>query len=85
MSGSPLVGPRGLGVPGAGPSSDRTPQQLPERRVDELVVGFVDADAGEVAVDGVDDPDLVRYEDSFRLCYVRGPERIIVMLSEQLR
>ncbi|MFD3993452.1 VOC family protein [Streptomyces sp. NPDC058583] len=28
--------------------------------------------------------DLVRYEDSFRLCYVRGPEGIIVGLAEQL-
>jgi hypothetical protein len=26
----------------------------------------------------------VRYADSYRLCYVRGPEGIIVMLAEQL-
>ncbi|TQJ22486.1 hypothetical protein FBZ33_2739 [Micromonospora sp. A202] len=26
-----------------------------------------------------------RYEDIFRLCYVRGPEGIIVGLAEQLR
>jgi hypothetical protein len=25
-----------------------------------------------------------RYEDKYRLCYVRGPEGIIVMLAEQL-
>ncbi|WP_338069445.1 VOC family protein [Specibacter cremeus] len=25
-----------------------------------------------------------RYDDSYRLCYVRGPEGIIVMLTEQL-
>jgi hypothetical protein len=25
-----------------------------------------------------------RYQDSYRLCYVRGPEGIIVMLAEQL-
>ena len=25
-----------------------------------------------------------RYEDSYRLCYVRGPEGIIVMLAEQV-
>jgi catechol 2,3-dioxygenase-like lactoylglutathione lyase family enzyme len=25
-----------------------------------------------------------RYEDSYRLCYVRGPEGIIVMLAEQI-
>jgi catechol 2,3-dioxygenase-like lactoylglutathione lyase family enzyme len=28
--------------------------------------------------------ELVRYEDSYRLCYVRGPEDIIVGLAEQL-
>jgi hypothetical protein len=26
----------------------------------------------------------VQYEDSYRLCYVRGPEGIIVALAEQL-
>jgi len=25
-----------------------------------------------------------QYEDSYRLCYVRGPEGIIVALAEQL-
>lgn len=29
--------------------------------------------------------DLVRYEDSYRLCYLRGPAGIIVALAEQLR
>jgi catechol 2,3-dioxygenase-like lactoylglutathione lyase family enzyme len=28
--------------------------------------------------------DLAQYEDSYRLCYVRGPEGIIVALAEQL-
>ena len=28
--------------------------------------------------------EVVRYEDSYRLCCVRGPEGIIVMLSEEL-
>ena len=28
--------------------------------------------------------ELVRYQDSYRLCYVRGPEGIIVALAEQL-
>jgi catechol 2,3-dioxygenase-like lactoylglutathione lyase family enzyme len=27
--------------------------------------------------------EIVRYEDIYRLCYVRGPERIIVALAEQ--
>jgi catechol 2,3-dioxygenase-like lactoylglutathione lyase family enzyme len=29
--------------------------------------------------------ELVQYEDSYRLCYIRGPEGIIVGLAEQLR
>jgi catechol 2,3-dioxygenase-like lactoylglutathione lyase family enzyme len=29
--------------------------------------------------------EVVQYEDSYRLCYVRGPEGIIVALAEQLR
>jgi catechol 2,3-dioxygenase-like lactoylglutathione lyase family enzyme len=28
--------------------------------------------------------EVVRYEDSYRLCYVRGPEGIFVALAEQL-
>jgi catechol 2,3-dioxygenase-like lactoylglutathione lyase family enzyme len=28
--------------------------------------------------------ELVQYENSYRLCYVRGPEGIIVALAEQL-
>jgi hypothetical protein len=27
--------------------------------------------------------EVVRYEDAYRLCYVRGPEGIIVMLAER--
>ena len=27
---------------------------------------------------------VVRYEDAYLLCYVDGPERIIVMLAEEL-
>ncbi|HZB29740.1 MAG TPA: VOC family protein [Streptosporangiaceae bacterium] len=28
--------------------------------------------------------ELVRYEDSYRLCYIRGPEGVLVALAEQL-
>ena len=28
--------------------------------------------------------EVVRYEDSYRLCYIRGPEGIIVALAEEL-
>jgi catechol 2,3-dioxygenase-like lactoylglutathione lyase family enzyme len=29
--------------------------------------------------------EVAQYEDSYRLCYVRGPEGIIIALAEQLR
>jgi hypothetical protein len=28
--------------------------------------------------------EVERYEDSYRLCYIRGPEGIIVELAEQI-
>jgi hypothetical protein len=35
------------------------------------------------AVDDIDD--VAQYEDLYRLCYLRGPDGIIVALAEQLR
>ena len=29
--------------------------------------------------------EIVQYEDKYRLCYIRGPEGIIVALAQQLR
>jgi predicted enzyme related to lactoylglutathione lyase len=29
--------------------------------------------------------EVVQYEDTYRLCYIRGPEGIMVALAEQLR
>ena len=29
--------------------------------------------------------DVVQYEDSYRLCYIRGPEGVLVGLAEELR
>ena len=29
--------------------------------------------------------DVVQYEDEYRLCYVRGPERILIGLAQELR
>ena len=29
--------------------------------------------------------EVAQYEDRYRLCYVRGPEGIIIALAEQLR
>jgi catechol 2,3-dioxygenase-like lactoylglutathione lyase family enzyme len=28
--------------------------------------------------------EVVRYEDAYRLCYIRGPEGILIGLAEQL-
>ena len=45
--------------------------------IDSLVAGLR-ARGGELI------GELVRYEDSYRLCYVRGPEGIIIELAEPL-
>ena len=45
--------------------------------IDAVVTGL--QARGTELVGGVE-----RYEDSYRLCYVRGPEGIIVMLAERL-
>jgi predicted enzyme related to lactoylglutathione lyase len=29
--------------------------------------------------------EVVQYEDSYRLCYIRGPEGILIGLAEELR
>jgi catechol 2,3-dioxygenase-like lactoylglutathione lyase family enzyme len=29
--------------------------------------------------------DVVQYEDAYRLCYVRGPEGILIGLAQELR
>jgi predicted enzyme related to lactoylglutathione lyase len=28
--------------------------------------------------------EIVQYEDSYRLCYIRGPEQILIGLAEEL-
>jgi catechol 2,3-dioxygenase-like lactoylglutathione lyase family enzyme len=63
---------------------DAPPHTLGIRRI---AFGVDDIDA---AVAGLRDRgtqllgEVVRYGDSHRLCYVRGPEGIIVMLAEQI-
>jgi catechol 2,3-dioxygenase-like lactoylglutathione lyase family enzyme len=73
----------------APPAIRRTPEPAPVNALGYLRVMF--------AVDDIEDVlarlqahgaelvgELVTYEDSYRLCYVRGPEGIIVALAEQL-
>jgi catechol 2,3-dioxygenase-like lactoylglutathione lyase family enzyme len=45
--------------------------------IDAVVAGLRARGAGLVG-------ELERYEDSYRLCYVRGPEGIIIELAEQI-
>lgn len=52
-----------------------------------IAFGVDDVDAAvRTAVDGGAEllGDVVRYEDAYRICYLRGPEGIIVMLAERL-
>jgi hypothetical protein len=46
------------------------------------MLGSVSDRCQEVAVNQAGE--LMQYEDSYRLCYVRGREGIIVALAEQL-
>lgn len=45
--------------------------------IDATVAGLLDRGGTLIG-------EVVRFEDSYRLCYVRGPEGIIVMLAEEL-
>ena len=49
-----------------------------EGRWVDWVVGFEGADGAELV------GEVAQYEDKYRLCYVRGPEGIIVALAEEL-
>lgn len=52
-----------------------------------VAFGVDDVDAAvKAAIDGGAEllGDVVRYEDAYRICYLRGPEGIIVMLAEAL-
>ena len=73
----------------APPVIRRTPEPAPVNTLGYLRVMF--------AVDDIDDTvarlqamggelvgEIVRYEDVYRLCYMRGPEGILVGLAEQL-
>jgi catechol 2,3-dioxygenase-like lactoylglutathione lyase family enzyme len=46
--------------------------------IDDIVAGLRARDAELVG-------EVERYQDSYRLCYVRGPEGIIVELAERIR
>jgi catechol 2,3-dioxygenase-like lactoylglutathione lyase family enzyme len=63
---------------------DAPPNTLGIRRI-AFGVDDIDATVAGLRERGVQlVGEVVRYEDAYRLCYVRGPEGIIVMLAEQL-
>mgnify|MGYP002138548564 CR=1 FL=1 len=70
-------------------TADPEDPELPaDRGARELVPdAFRDLDdtlarLGEHGAEVVDE--VVRYEDMYRLCYIRGPEGILIGLAEQL-
>ena len=64
---------------------DAPPNTLGIRRV-AFSVDDIDATVAGLRARGTElVGEVVRYENSYRLCYVRGPDGIIVMLAERLR
>jgi catechol 2,3-dioxygenase-like lactoylglutathione lyase family enzyme len=69
---------------GSGRRPERAPNTLGIRRV-AFSVDDIDAAVAGLQARGAELLGGVEhYEDSYRLCYVRGPEGIIVMLAEQI-
>jgi catechol 2,3-dioxygenase-like lactoylglutathione lyase family enzyme len=63
----------------------RTPSNAPGIRHLSFVVDDVDAAVADLQARGTElVGELVSYGNSYRLCYVRGPEGIIVELAEPL-
>jgi catechol 2,3-dioxygenase-like lactoylglutathione lyase family enzyme len=69
-----------------GPGGDRhAPANTPGIRHLTFAVDDVDAVVAGLRAHGAElVGEVERYEDSYRLCYVRGPEGIIVELAEQI-
>jgi catechol 2,3-dioxygenase-like lactoylglutathione lyase family enzyme len=66
-------------------SNRHAPANTPGIRHIAFVVEDIDAVVAGLRARGAElVGELERYEDSYRLCYVRGPEGIIVELAEQI-
>ena len=70
----------------SGRGGDRhAPANTPGIRHVAFAVDDIDAVVASVRARGAElVGEVERYEDSYRLCYVRGPEGIIVELAEQI-
>jgi catechol 2,3-dioxygenase-like lactoylglutathione lyase family enzyme len=70
----------------SGPGGDRhTPANTPGIRHLSFAVDDIDAAVTSLRARGAKlVGEVLRYEDRYRLCYVRGPEGIIVELAEQI-
>jgi catechol 2,3-dioxygenase-like lactoylglutathione lyase family enzyme len=70
----------------SGPGGDRrAPANAPGIRHVTFVVDDIDAVVAGLRARGAElVGELERYNDRYRLCYVRGPEGIIVELAEQI-
>jgi catechol 2,3-dioxygenase-like lactoylglutathione lyase family enzyme len=63
----------------------RAPSNTPGLRHLAFLVEDIDAVVAGLRARGTElVGELVRYEDSYRLCYVRGPEGIIIELAEKI-
>lgn len=71
--------------PGAHPGDGAAPPNTLGIRRLAFVVDDLDTEVAALRARGIDlVGEVVRYEDAYRLCYVRGPEGIIVMLAQEL-
>jgi catechol 2,3-dioxygenase-like lactoylglutathione lyase family enzyme len=67
------------------PEPENAPANTLGLRSVMFAVGDIDATVADLRAHGAElVGEVVQYEDSYRLCYVRGPEGIIVALAEQL-
>ncbi|MBI3974599.1 MAG: VOC family protein [Chloroflexi bacterium] len=72
-------------TPSSQDDNRHAPANTPGIRHVAFAVEDIDAVAADLRARGAElVGELERYEDSYRLCYVRGPEGIIVELVEQI-
>ena len=72
-------------TPSSQDDNRHAPANTPGIRHVAFAVEDIDAVVAELRARGAElVGELERYEDSYRLCYVRGPEGIIVELAEQI-